>query len=306
MVVRILIEVFFFLLAFAALPVSVLYYLKSEERWIFPYIGIQLVATLYAGVEVLHVGGLSDSDLAVGEHVFVVAMIILRAALLVLVPFFMDSLFGVAGRRVPARAYTLIATGLLAALVTELLVAGSPGYDSPTHLAAATVALGLAVYVWSRAFAQREKLLAPMTAVNRLFLFGAPMYVLYLCVMTIHPAVTGIPLRVLGLSVTNVAYGIWNAIFLWFILHFISTTPLDMEPPPARSSPFRQAQLTDREREILEMVLQGMSNKEIAHEIGVKENTVKAHLFNSYQKLNIHTRVELVRLAYSKTNLVNH
>jgi DNA-binding CsgD family transcriptional regulator len=298
MVVRILIEAFFFLLAFAALPVSVLYYLKSGERWIFPYIGIQLVATCYAGIEVLHLGGLSATDLAVGEHAFVVAMIILRAALVVFVPAFVDSLFGIAGRRMPVCAYALIAVGLPAALVTEWLVAGSPSYASPTHLSGAAIAVGLAVHVWFLASAQRKQLLEPMIVVNRLFLMCAPAYVLYLCAATIYPAVTGAPFRVLGLSVTNVAYGIWNAIFLWFILHFISTKPLDPEPPPVPRCPFLQAQLTDREREILEMVLQGMSNKEIAHQLGVKENTVKAHLFNSYQKLNIHTRVELVRLVY--------
>lgn len=50
--------------------------------------------------------------------------------------------------------------------------------------------------------------------------------------------------------------------------------------------------LTDREFEILDLLVMGKSNYEIANELLITTNTVKAHVFNILQKLNVHDRVE--------------
>jgi LuxR family transcriptional regulator, maltose regulon positive regulatory protein len=50
--------------------------------------------------------------------------------------------------------------------------------------------------------------------------------------------------------------------------------------------------LTQREREILELISSGRPNKVIAHQIGLSEGTVKFHLRNIYRKLNAHNRVQ--------------
>ena len=52
-------------------------------------------------------------------------------------------------------------------------------------------------------------------------------------------------------------------------------------------------QLSSREREIAEMVALGMSNKEIAKHADITEQTVKTHLKTIYEKVNVHTRLEL-------------
>jgi DNA-binding NarL/FixJ family response regulator len=48
--------------------------------------------------------------------------------------------------------------------------------------------------------------------------------------------------------------------------------------------------LTDREREVLELLTQGMTNKEIAAELVITTNTVKRHLKAIFMKLDVHTR----------------
>jgi RNA polymerase sigma factor (sigma-70 family) len=48
--------------------------------------------------------------------------------------------------------------------------------------------------------------------------------------------------------------------------------------------------LTDREREVLELLAQGMTNKEIAEKLVITTNTVKRHLKAIFEKLNVHTR----------------
>ena len=56
-------------------------------------------------------------------------------------------------------------------------------------------------------------------------------------------------------------------------------------------------QLTSREREILWYVVSGMSNKQIAHQLGISEITVKVHRGSIMRKMEAHSIAELVRRA---------
>jgi two-component system response regulator DegU len=50
--------------------------------------------------------------------------------------------------------------------------------------------------------------------------------------------------------------------------------------------------LTEREMQILRMVVEGSSNKAIANRLGLGEGTIKSHLRNIYRKLQVRTRAE--------------
>jgi two-component system response regulator NreC len=58
--------------------------------------------------------------------------------------------------------------------------------------------------------------------------------------------------------------------------------------------------LTKREREILKMLAEGMSVKEIATGFDLSVKTVEAHKFNLMRKLNIHNKAQLVQYAIQK------
>ena len=58
--------------------------------------------------------------------------------------------------------------------------------------------------------------------------------------------------------------------------------------------------LTAREIEIVRMVAKGLRNKEIAEKSGISEGTVKVHLHNIYEKLNVDGRMALLHFAQSK------
>lgn len=58
-----------------------------------------------------------------------------------------------------------------------------------------------------------------------------------------------------------------------------------------------EAGLTERETEILRAVARGLSNKEVARELWVTEQTVKFHLSNVYRKLGVANRTEAARWA---------
>ena len=55
--------------------------------------------------------------------------------------------------------------------------------------------------------------------------------------------------------------------------------------------------LTERETQILRMVMEGTSNKAIASRLGLGEGTIKSHLRNIYRKLQVRTRAEAAAQA---------
>jgi DNA-binding NarL/FixJ family response regulator len=71
-------------------------------------------------------------------------------------------------------------------------------------------------------------------------------------------------------------------------------------PEPARSAPASDPDpdhLTERELDVLRLVVRGLRNKEIAAELGISENTAKFHLRNILDKLRAQTRTEVVARA---------
>ncbi|MGE5402003.1 MAG: LuxR C-terminal-related transcriptional regulator [Ignavibacteriales bacterium] len=61
--------------------------------------------------------------------------------------------------------------------------------------------------------------------------------------------------------------------------------------------------MTKREREVIEMLSEGMSNKEIGQKIHISTYTVKSHIHNIMEKLALHTRLELANYSYTEQTL---
>jgi DNA-binding NarL/FixJ family response regulator len=76
------------------------------------------------------------------------------------------------------------------------------------------------------------------------------------------------------------------------IEEFVRRAPAPSAPAPALDG------LTEREREVLELLARGMSNAEIAERLVVSAGTVKTHVAHVLAKLNLRDRVQAVILAY--------
>ncbi|MCS5674310.1 MAG: response regulator transcription factor [Acidimicrobiales bacterium] len=77
----------------------------------------------------------------------------------------------------------------------------------------------------------------------------------------------------------------------------ITQQVVDAIARPGDSSPSGVAMLTDREREVLQLIAEGLSSKEIAGMLGVSLKTIDSHRSNLMQKLDIHKVSGLVRFA---------
>jgi DNA-binding NarL/FixJ family response regulator len=77
--------------------------------------------------------------------------------------------------------------------------------------------------------------------------------------------------------------------------------------PPAEGTipkPRRQADaehLTPREQRVLRGVFEGLTNKEMAYQIGVSQSSVKATLQQLFEKMGVRTRGQLVRIAIERS-----
>lgn len=69
---------------------------------------------------------------------------------------------------------------------------------------------------------------------------------------------------------------------------------------PAENEDQGYHELTGREREVLGLVAGGRSNKEIGHELGITERTVKTHITNIFSKLELTDRTQAALYAHKR------
>jgi DNA-binding NarL/FixJ family response regulator len=84
------------------------------------------------------------------------------------------------------------------------------------------------------------------------------------------------------------------------ILEALATSPSQSPrlPDDARAREVAQLQsLTKRERAVLVLLGRGLEFEEIADRLSISEHTVRTHLQNLYRKLNVHSRLDIVRLV---------
>jgi len=66
------------------------------------------------------------------------------------------------------------------------------------------------------------------------------------------------------------------------------------KPVPAAAVPNGMPQLSARENDVLELLVKGLLQKEIAHQLGISYWTVQTHIARIYEKLHVHSRAQAV------------
>ncbi|MBF0335032.1 MAG: response regulator transcription factor [Alphaproteobacteria bacterium] len=78
---------------------------------------------------------------------------------------------------------------------------------------------------------------------------------------------------------------------------YLPPCALNDDPPPVAAPASGLALLSDRERQVLGLLIQGLTNKEIARQLDLAEITIKIHLRNVYRKIGAANRAQAVRIA---------
>jgi len=65
-----------------------------------------------------------------------------------------------------------------------------------------------------------------------------------------------------------------------------------------RTEALEAVRLTPREREVIDLIAEGLSNKEIALRLDIATDTVKSHVRNVMEKLMLHTRLQIAAFAH--------
>lgn len=65
----------------------------------------------------------------------------------------------------------------------------------------------------------------------------------------------------------------------------------------------KSRKLTDREKEIMVLLLKGRTYRMIAEELYLSENTIKTHIKNIYSKFNIQSKSELIKIFNERQNI---
>jgi DNA-binding NarL/FixJ family response regulator len=104
------------------------------------------------------------------------------------------------------------------------------------------------------------------------------------------------PFRLLCKCIQSVHQGqVWaNSEQLQYLVEIVTQVP-SLRMVNARGVKL----LTSREEQVVALVADGLSNREVARELGLSEHTVKKYLFHIFDKLGISSRVELVLYAVS-------
>ena len=99
------------------------------------------------------------------------------------------------------------------------------------------------------------------------------------------------PFELLCKSVDALSQGqIWaNATELRYVMNEFTRAPKQRKVDPTVEN-----RMTKREGDVVRLAVEGLSNREIARELGLTEHTVKNYLFRVFDKLGVSNRVELV------------
>jgi DNA-binding CsgD family transcriptional regulator len=99
--------------------------------------------------------------------------------------------------------------------------------------------------------------------------------------------------------VSPLIYLFFNAFLAVYFLNRLSRAGAPEEPRQFEES-FAQYGLTNREKEVAALLLEGCRNKAIGKRLYISEATVKTHILNIYQKTGVNSRVQLANKFFNR------
>ena len=202
----------------------------------------------------------------------------------------------------PGRVFLLMTLTLAVSYAigsTLLLSGGTATWLRITHLSmATTVILAVTGSLGALAIARQPRLQRAQRKAVKAFAwcYLAGFWALLACEAL--PEAWQLPAAALALLWTNGVPLVWyRAWFPRYAEDFASPAGISW------STLLEKKGVTRREREVMDLVLEGKSNKEIEDQLCISFSTVKNHLYSLYRKLGVSSRTQLMRLLLENGDL---
>lgn len=72
--------------------------------------------------------------------------------------------------------------------------------------------------------------------------------------------------------------------------------------PEGEKKIIESVQMTPRELQVIELIAEGLTNKEIAQKLFISPHTIKSHVHNILEKLTLHSRLQIAKYAHDKVS----
>ncbi len=108
--------------------------------------------------------------------------------------------------------------------------------------------------------------------------------------------------RILEFPIYPISYCIFGILSVYFILKdYFKAEHFENHKVP-KDDFYKTHDISEREREVLLLILEGYSNKKICDKLFISLSTVKTHVANIFQKTNVKSRFELITLLKRRTS----
>ncbi len=102
--------------------------------------------------------------------------------------------------------------------------------------------------------------------------------------------------RMISIPVICLSYTIAELVFLFTALHHQENNAAKEQQDFSFETVSSLYHITEREFEVVKLIKKGLTNKEIASELGISVNTVNNHIANIFSKTNVGSRIDLLNL----------
>jgi DNA-binding CsgD family transcriptional regulator len=287
------------LLAFSGFTWSLMFLLKGGEKWLFGYCITALNALIYLTLEIFIYGSfhifVSQNNSVITDIYF-----FLRTALLITLPYFVFTLFRESINQLKKTLIPFFGLFLFNAAVLILAVTAKLETEYKQIVIAANriSPIFLACHIIYYTVRRKNFFIGSAGKINMIFPAGGLMFMFFYTYDTVMILAEKETMTGGAFSLSLLLYGVWNIVFFWFLLKHLIVIPVYHDIKQLDKILPEENKLTPREREILHRVIQGRSNKEIAHALNITESTVKVHLSGCFRKFGVHSRVELLNSLY--------
>jgi DNA-binding CsgD family transcriptional regulator len=104
-------------------------------------------------------------------------------------------------------------------------------------------------------------------------------------------------------SLDFIFMGLWGAVVSRVLILYLSRIGTIPISGVANESFFSRYKISNREKEVLELILEGYTNKEIGEKLFISYTTARTHVSHIFEKTNVNSRMELVTKVLSSVNM---